>query len=116
MGKKNKKDRINVVYSTDPDFEYQFEDNGPEETLKPEDQPLRVSLDRKKRKGKEVTLITGFSGSELDCAALGKTLKKACGVGGSVKEGEILIQGDHRQKVLNLLLDAGYKKSRLSGG
>lgn len=106
MGKKNKGGR--VVYSTNPDFE-QYEDEEQEETLSPGEQTLYVSLDRKQRKGKEVTLVEGFVGTEDDLKELGKMLKNKCGTGGSVKDGEILVQGDHRTKVKDLLQQEGYK-------
>ena len=104
------KNRIGVVYSTNPDFEYQYEDEQEEQvTLPPQQQKLHVTLDRKQRGGKQVTLVSGFVGSETDLADLGKMLKTKCGVGGNTKDGEILIQGYHREKVAALLTDAGYK-------
>lgn len=92
------------------------EDNGPLDTLEPAKQKLRIQIDRKQRGGKEVTLVTGFVGTPDDLEALGKTLKSKCGVGGSAKNAEIILQGDHRQRVLDYLLQAGYKQSKLSGG
>lgn len=111
-----KKKRIDIVYSTNPDFDY--ENEGMEEekdTLPPQQQDLRVQIDRKQRKGKEVTLITGFVGAEDDLKDLGKVLKQKCGVGGSVKNGEIIIQGNVIQKALDYLHKNGYKAKR-SGG
>ncbi len=117
MSKKSKKNRTGIVYSTNPDHEYEYgDDNDNVETLAPSEQILRVLIDRKKRKGKEVTLVTGFEGSEDDLKDLGKILKSKCGVGGSVKDGEILIQGNNRDKILQLLLDMGYSKTKKSGG
>lgn len=116
MGKKNKKKRIDVVYSTDPEFDYQHESEEEPETLPANQQKLRVSLDRKQRKGKEVTLIAGFIGTEDDLKELGKWLKSRCGVGGSVKEGEIIIQGDKRERVIQLLQEEGYSRTKQSGG
>jgi translation initiation factor 1 len=116
MGKKSKKNRIGVVFSTNPDYDYDYEQAEEQDTLPPQQQKLRILLDRKQRKGKEVTLITGFIGTSDDLKDLGKTLKSKCGVGGSAKEGEILIQGDQRDKALQLLLDMGYSQTKKSGG
>ncbi len=106
------KDRLNVVYSTNPDFKYDSEEEVEADTLLKEKQLLRISLDKRNRKGKAVTLITGFIGATDDLEALGKLLKVKCGVGGSVKDGEIIIQGDFRNKILEILQKEGYAKSR----
>lgn len=103
------KARLGMVYSTNPDFQYQTNEEPEAETLPPAQQDLRVWLDRKHRAGKVATLIKGFVGREEDLQALAKLLKSKCGVGGSAKEGEILIQGDHRDRVVELLLKEGYK-------
>lgn len=98
------KKRLDIVYSTNPDYHYKQEGDEEEVVTPPnEKQLLRVSLDKRNRKGKAVTLVTGFIGSDEDLQELGKLLKTKCGVGGSVKDGEILIQGDHREKVLTIL-------------
>lgn len=107
------KDRLNVVYSTNPDFKYETEENLEAETIEKEKQQLRISLDKRNRKGKAVTLITGFIGSTEDMEALGKMLKVKCGVGGSAKDGEIIVQGDFRNKILELLQKEGYVKARI---
>jgi translation initiation factor 1 len=114
MSKKNKK-RINVVYSTNPDFEFQEELNEDHETLPPNQQCLYVSLDRKNRGGKEVTLIEEFIGTEDDLKDLSKTLKNKFGVGGSVKKSEILIQGNFVKKAIQMLIDMGYRVKQKGG-
>lgn len=111
----SKKKPIGVVYSTNPDFNFQFHEQDERETLPPNQQDLRVWIDRKQRGGKQVTLITGFVGKNADLELLGKLLKTKCGTGGSVKDGEIIIQGDTRDKVLDLLLKAGYKAKKAGG-
>lgn len=115
MGKKKKNDRVNVVYSTNPDFEYEDEGTEEEETLSINQQVLYVEIDRKQRKGKEVTLVTGFVGTTEDLNALGKTLKSKCGVGGTTKDSEILIQGNCREKVIAYLQKEGYQTKRKGG-
>lgn len=114
MSKKNR-GLSGVVYSTNPDFEYQSEFNDLEITPDNRVQDLRVQLDKKQRGGKAVTLITGFKGTSVDLSSLGKKLKQKCGVGGAAKDGEILIQGDFRDKVLNILLAEGYKAKKAGG-
>ncbi|MBD3749571.1 MAG: translation initiation factor [Sphingobacteriales bacterium] len=104
-----------LVFSTNPDVSLDKEEYQDEENLKPSQQDLRVQLDKKQRAGKAVTLVTGFIGSEVDLKELGKQLKSKCGVGGSVKDGEILIQGDFRIKVLEILLKEGYKVKKVGG-
>ena len=106
------KKRLDIVYSTNPDFRYAEEEVLEEETRPKEKQLLRISLDKRNRKGKAVTLITGFVGTDSDLQELSKLLKTKCGVGGSAKDGEIIVQGDHRQKVLDILQKEGYEKSR----
>lgn len=107
MGKN--KNRVGVVFSTNPEFNYEYEDDGAVETLEPSKQKLTVRIDRHARGGKQVTLVTGFVGTDDDLAELGKKLKSHCGVGGSAKDGEIIIQGDFRDKVIELLQADGYR-------
>ena len=104
-----------MVYSTNDDFSYDYDGDFEEETLPPAEQNLKVMLDKKSRGGKQVTLVDGFVGTEDDLKDLGKLLKSKCGVGGSAKNGEILIQGDFRDKVLQLLQKEGYRAKRVGG-
>lgn len=106
------KDRLGVVYSTNPDFKYETSQPEQAETLAPEKQRLIVRIDRRNRGGKQVTLVEGFVGSQEDLAVLGRTLKVKCGVGGAAKDGEITIQGDLRDKVVAILTSLGYNAKR----
>ena len=103
------KDRLNVVFSTNPNFQYETEEEEEQELLPKNQQKLRVKLDRKNRGGKTVTLVTGFVGPEEDLKALGKFLKGKLGVGGSAKDDEIIIQGEFKERVIDILLKDGYK-------
>ena len=116
MKKNDWKERLNIVYSTNPDFSYETEEENVAETLPPQQQRLRVQLDRKNRGGKVVTLITGFVGNDDDLKELCKLLKTKCGVGGSAKDGEIIVQGDFKQKIIELLQKAGYTQTKGVGG
>lgn len=115
MSKKKSRRKDGVVFSTNNDYEYNYEEEIEEETLAPNQQNLKVLLDRKQRKGKSVTLITGFVGSTEDLKELGKIIKTKCGVGGTVKEGEVIIQGDFVKKTLEILHNLNYKAKK-SGG
>ncbi|WP_294588470.1 translation initiation factor [uncultured Phocaeicola sp.] len=107
------KDRLNVVYSTNPDFNYVTNEKEKEtETIDKKQQKLRVSIEKKGRGGKTVTVITGFIGQENDLKELGKLLKTKCGVGGSTKDGEILIQGEFKQRIIELLKAEGYTQTK----
>ena len=109
MAKRKKQQFEGIVFSTDSDFSYQMADSFHEEkTLANEHQKLKVLLDKKARKGKVVTLIEGFVGSDDDLQELAKLLKQKCGVGGSTKNGEILIQGDFKLKIFEILKERGY--------
>ena len=110
MKKNNRKERLGVIYSTNPDYSYQYQGETEEDTLPKEKQAIRISLDKRNRGGKTVTLITGFRGTNEDLTALGKLLKVKCGVGGTAKDGEIIVQGDFRQKILEILTREGYTK------
>lgn len=109
------KKRLDVVFSTNPDFQYAEDQQEDIETLAPKQQKLRVELDRKNRGGKVVTLITGFKGTEEDLKELGKTLKNRCGVGGSAKDAEIIIQGDFKTRIVDLLKELGYSQTKPKG-
>lgn len=112
MSKKNTSDKQGFVYSTDPNFGFQHEEEQSVETLPPQQQKLKIKLDTKHRGGKAVTLVEGFVGTEEDLQALGKALKNFCGTGGSAKDNEIIIQGDQRDKVLQWLVKSGYKNAK----
>ena len=111
MSKKNKPDNRGFVYSTDPNFKFEEEHESPIE-LAAAEQKIRIRLDTKQRAGKAVTLVEGFLGKEQDLEDLGKKLKGFCGTGGSAKDGEIIVQGDQRDKVLQWLLKNGYTKAK----
>ena len=112
MKKNDRKDRLNIVYSTNPDFSYQLDEEEAPATVDPKQQKLRVSIEKKGRGGKTVTVITGFIGSEDDLKELGRILKTKCGVGGAVKDGEILIQGEFKQRIIDLLKAEGYSQTK----
>ena len=115
MNRKKNNDRNGFVYSTDPNFRFEEEPAADNETLPAAQQNLRVLLDKKQRAGKAVTLVTGFVGQAADLDDLGKAAKQFCGTGGAVKDGEIIVQGDQRDKVLAFLLKQGYSKTKKIG-
>jgi len=112
MAKKDKNDKRGFVYSTDPNFRFEEEEHEIPETLLPKEQRLRVRFETKHRGGKTVTLVQDFVGKEEDLEELGRKIKAYCGTGGSVKDGEIIIQGDQRDKVLQWLMKNGFDKSK----
>ena len=114
MSKKNRKNKVDIVYSTNSDFQYQYDEEQEQETLESSKQKLKVYIDTKaKKKGKQATLVSGFVGTEDDLKDLGKLLKTKCAVGGSVKDGDILIQGDFRDKIVQILISEGYNARKL---
>ena len=108
----DRKKRIGVVYSTNPDYEYSDDSQEEADTLPKNQQKLRLNMERAGRGGKTVTLVKGFVGSDKDITALSKLLKQKCGVGGSVKDGEIIIQGDHRQRLVEILKKEGFCQAK----
>ena len=112
MKKNDWKERLNIVYSTNPDFSYDMGDETEEETLPKNQQKLRVRIEKNHRGGKTVTIVSGFVGGEADLKELGKMLKTKCGVGGSVKDGELLVQGEFKEKVVELLKKDGYTQTK----
>ena len=116
MSRNKNKKRVGVVYSTNPDYQYQeYQVQSENSSIPPADQNLRVQLDKKMRGGKKVTLVTGFVGPEAELKELGKLLKSRCGVGGSAKQGEIIIQGDFVERIVKMLADDGYGVKRIGG-
>ncbi len=108
------KSKLNMVYSTNPNFDYSPEPLDDEPTgFAKHKQPIRIALDKRQRRGKQVTIVADFKGSESELKELGKMLKTKCGVGGSVKDREIIIQGDFREKIKQILIDNGYTKSKV---
>lgn len=112
MKKNDWKERLNIVYSTHPDFVYDTDETAEEETLPKNAQKLRVRIERNHRGGKSVTIVAGFTGAETDLKELGKLLKTKCGVGGTVKEGEIIVQGEFKEKIVELLKREGYTQTK----
>lgn len=112
MANNDWKSRLGMVYSTNPDFKFETQEEEEVQTLDPKDQKLIVALDKKGRAGKQVTVVNGFVGSADDLESLGKTLKTKCGVGGSVKDGSVLIQGDQRDKIVTILNNLGYSRAK----
>lgn len=109
------KNKGGIVYSTNPDFNYTDQHHAEAETLPPQQQELRIFLEKKHRGGKTACVIKGFVGKQEDMEALGRLLKTKCGTGGSAKDGEIIVQGDWRDKILQILLEKGYKAKKAGG-
>ena len=112
MKKNDWKERLNVVYSTNPDFSYETEESEEPDTLPKNTQKLRVRIEKNHRGGKTVTIVSGFIGTDADLKELGKMLKSRCGVGGSAQEGELLIQGEFKEKIIELLKKEGYTQTK----
>jgi translation initiation factor 1 len=112
MKKNDWKDRLNIVYSTNPDFQYSTDEKEETETLPKQQQKLRVSIEKNHRGGKTVTIVKNFVGSDEDIKELGRLLKTRCGVGGTTKEGEILIQGEFKEKIIEILKKEGYTQTK----
>jgi translation initiation factor 1 len=112
MSKKNQSDKFGFVYSTDPNFKFESEEEQAADTLQPAQQKLRIKLDTKQRGGKAVSIVENFIGTAEDLEVLGKQLKNYCGTGGSVKDGVAIVQGDQREKILQWLLKNGYKQTK----
>ena len=112
MKKNDWKERLNIVYSTNPDYQYITDEKEENETLPKQQQKLRVSIEKNHRGGKTVTIVKNFIGSDDDAKELGRMLKTKCGVGGSVKDGEILVQGDFKAKLIELLKNDGYTQTK----
>lgn len=112
MAKNDWKERLNIVYSTNPDFQYSTNEDEQAETLPKQQQKLRVSIEKNHRGGKTVTVVKNFVGNDEDIKELARLLKTRCGVGGSAKDGEILIQGDFKQKIIELLKSEGYTQTK----
>lgn len=112
MKKNDWKERLNIVYSTNPDYQYITDEKEENETLPKQQQKLRVSIEKNHRGGKTVTIVKNFIGSDNDAKELGRLLKTKCGVGGSVKDGEILVQGDFKTKIIELLKNDGYTQTK----
>ncbi|HCY01227.1 MAG TPA: translation initiation factor [Bacteroidales bacterium] len=110
------KDKLAFAYSTNPDYKPSSDDDDEQTSIEPQKQILRIRLEKKNRGGKTVSIVSGYIGTEEELKNLGKHLKSRCGVGGSVKDREIIIQGDFRDRILNLLQDLGYKNVKKSGG